>query len=363
MKHITAFIGSLGGGGAQGVFLTVMNRYARMGYTVDAIVGTLSNDVHSNELDSSINIIDLGVHSAKESLPKLVQYIRRNKIELAFAFSPELAVNVIIARSVAHKKFPVIGRCINMLSYEYRYAEGKFRRLVTNKLVKAFYKRADCVVAQAERMREDLIENFGFLPEQVKTINNPLGDKYCKEIGNAASPARSDTVLYVGRFEKQKGLDMLLKAFRMVADDTVELVLVGNGSQEASLLETAKQLSLEDRVEIVPFQKHIEDYYKRAKLVVLSSIFEGFPNVLSEAIACGTPVVSFDLPSGPSDIIVEGVNGFLANYLDIEDLARKIELALEKEWDYADVKKTAERFSAETILPKYIRLIEEIEEK
>ena len=361
LKTITAFIGSLGGGGAQGVFVTVMNYYVSLGYKINAVINTMSNDVYSNELDKSVKITNLSVQSAKESLPKIIKYIKSNEVELAFAFSPEITVNVIIGRMLSGKKFLVIGRCINTLSFEYRYADGTFRRLITNSLIKKYYHKADMVIAQAERMREDLITNFHFRDHNVVTINNPLGDKFSREIDNPALEDRDDYILYVGRFEKQKGLFMLIDSFAAISNKSIKLLIIGKGSQEHELMEKINNLDLSNRVEIQPFTKEIENYYKKAKLVVMSSYFEGFPNVLSEAIACGTPIVSFDLPSGPSDIVINGENGYLAEYLNVEDMAKKIDLALMKRWNYTRVKKTAGRFKKENILPKYRDLIENME--
>lgn len=357
MKQVTAFIGSLGGGGAQGVFITVMNYYVSLGYKVNVVINTMTNDVHSKELDKNIKIICLEANSSKESLPKIINYIKNNAIELAFAFSPELAINVIIGRSVSGKKFPIIGRCINTLSYEYSHAEGLFRRLVTNNLVKRCYHKADCVIAQSERMREDLIQNFCFKPDSVLTINNPLTDKFSREIDCKPTDERDKYILYVGRFEKQKGLDMLLNAFAMLSHKDIKLLLIGKGSLKEKIQELAKQLDIEKRVEIISFTKNIEEYYRKALLTVMSSYFEGFPNVLSESIACGTPVVSFDLPSGPSDIVIEGENGYLAEYLSIDDLTMKIDQSLDRQWDYKNIKKTANRFRKENILPMYRDLL------
>lgn len=361
MKQVTAFIGSLGGGGAQGVFITVMNYYISLGYEVNAVINTMANDVHSKDLDKSIKITSLEANSSKESLPKIINYIKNNHIELAFAFSPELTINVIIGRSVSCKKFPIIGRCINTLSYEYSHAEGLFRRLVTNNLVKLYYHKADCVIAQSERMRKDLIQNFHFKPDSVLTINNPLADKFSREIDYKATDERDKYILYVGRFEKQKGLDMLINAFARLSHKDVKLLLIGKGNLEEQLQELVVQLGIENRVKIISFTKNIEEYYRKALLTVMSSYFEGFPNVLSESIACGTPVVSFDLPSGPSEIVIEGENGYLAEYLSIDDLTMKIDQALDRHWDYRNIKKTANRFRKESILPMYSDLLKMME--
>ena len=356
MKEITAFISSLGGGGAQGVFVTVMNDYARAGYAVRAVVDELDNDVYSSKLDSRITIVELGARSAKQSLPKLYRFLRQNNVEVAFAFSPEIAVNLFLCKKALRQDYKIIARCINTLSYEYRHAEGFFRRWITGPVVKLFYHKADHVVAQAQNMKKDLICNYGFREEQVTTINNPLASKY--ENREMVRKERGKYLLYVGRIEKQKGLDMLLKAYSQMKRKDIKLYLVGKGSKKEELMALSERLAVSDRVSFIDFTTDIEGYYENALCTVLSSLFEGFPNVLTESIACGTPVVAFDLPSGPEDIILPGINGYLARYRDVDDLARCMDAAVERVWDYKQVQQSSHRFSEESILPKYRELIE-----
>ena len=173
--EITAFIPNLSGGGAQGVFVTIMNYYVDIGCKVKAVVGTLGNDVYSHSLRDSIAIEELGATSSKESLFKIIKYINDNEVEIAFAFSPEWAVN---------------DDELNTLSYEYKYAEGIFRRIITYRLVKMLYKKTDCVVAQSEKMKDDLVSNFGLTTGQIYTINNPLSDRFALELENSAEENR-----------------------------------------------------------------------------------------------------------------------------------------------------------------------------
>lgn len=112
-----------------------------------------------------------------------------------------------------------------------------------------------------------------------------------------------------------------------------------------------------NRVKFLGHKSNIEEYYTKARCTLLSSLYEGFPNVLVESIACGTPVVSYNCPNGPSEIIIDGVNGYLVDYLDIEDLYKKINKTLDEELDINLIKKSAERYYPEKIAKKYIEVI------
>lgn len=351
MRKITSFISSLGGGGAQGVFVTVMNYYVQLGYDVQVVVDDLSSDVYSSKLDKRIGIFELNAKSAKQSLPKTYKYLKQNKVEVAFAFSPEIAVNLLLCRKVLRQNYKIIARCINTLSFEYKYAEEFFRRFITGKLVKIFYRKVDHVVAQAENMKRDLVDNYGLQEKKVTVINNPLASKY--EHRGYVRENRENYILYVGRLEKQKGLDMLLSAFSQMKRRDLKLYLVGKGSKKEELEKECQSLAISDRVKFIDFTTETEKYYESALCTVLSSLFEGFPNVLVESIACGTPVVAYDLPSGPADIIVPGVNGYLAKYMDSDDLTECLNISIEKKWDYEQVQLSSQRFLAKNILPKY----------
>ena len=355
--RIGAFIFNLSKGGAQGVFVTVVNYLKQQGFEIEAITQNLDDSVYKDDLDEDIRIVNLQVASAKKLLPHLKNYIEQNSLDYAIAFSPEIAVNLYLARRWSKKNFVIYGRCINTLSYEYRYTKAFFRKYITNTLLKFFYHKIDFVIAQSNGMAEDLCKHYHFRWEQIKVIHNALGKKFEKELEKVDSPDQKENmILYSGRLEKQKGLEMLLDAFSQLKDRTVSLFLVGDGSEKAFLQQYAQKLGIGERTVFVGYTKNIEEYYRSAKLTVLSSYFEGFPNVLVESIACGTPVVAFDLPSGPGEIIIEGQNGYLVEYLNVEALAHAMDLALQTEWSMAEIKKTAQRFRSSIIMQRYLEL-------
>ena len=334
-----------------------MNYYSTLGYNVTVVTGTLEGDVNSHKLLPDINLKELSFRSAKTALPSLIRFVRTEQFEYAFAFNPELAIVILVSRFLTKKRFRIICRCINTLKVEYMLSESFFRRHITYMIVKLALKRTDLVVAQSDNMRKDLIENFGISANRVITINNPLDVRFEGEIKSRNKINKKNYILYVGRFEKQKGLDMLIRAFGSLHNESVELYLVGKGTLQISLEELAKELGISSRVKFVPFTEEVERFYKEAKVTILTSYYEGFPNVLIESLACGTPVVSFDSPSGPNEIIIDGENGFLVKYLDTNDLVLKIKKALIYEWDYDFVKESANKFTIEAIMYKYKSLL------
>ena len=355
MIKIVAFIFDLSHGGAQGVLVNVCNYLNSLdNVIVEVVVQNLNNPIYKKELDPNIQVTSFDVNSARKMLKPLKKYLNSNEFDYAFAFSPEIAVNLVLARRSTKKNFKIVGRCINTLSIEFKHTKSFFRKYITNNLIKRYYKSVDIAVAQSQGMASDLVKNFNFDEKKIVIINNamnPLFEAEAKE--TQKQNLKENYILYVGRLEQQKGLTFLLDSFKMLKDKNVMLYLVGNGSQRQELEMLSKEYGINERIKFVEYTRDVIDYYKRAKITVLSSYFEGFPNVLVESIACGTPVVSFDLPSGPSEIIIENKNGYLVDYLDCQQLAEKIDKSLLNEWDESIIKTTSMRYSKENIMSKY----------
>lgn len=361
MKKIAAFIFDLSKGGAQGVFVNVVNYLHSNNYAVEVVVQSLEGAIYRDDLAKDIRVTDIGVAATKELFPHLKKYVEKHDFDCAIAFSPEIAVTLYLVKKFLKKNFVIVGRCINTLSYEYSHVNSFFRKYITHTLLKMYYHKIDYVIAQSVGMEEDLIKNYGFANSQVFTINNAVAPAFEAEIdSDCTENSNNSYILYAGRLEKQKGLEMLLEAFSELTHKNIPLYLVGSGSLKAQLIEQAKRLNISKDIVFVEHTREIAEYYKKAKLTVLSSYFEGFPNVLVESIACGTPVVAYDLPSGPKEIIIDGLNGYLVDYLNVAALRQAIDKALDTNWDIAEIKESAKRFKAEIIMAKYTAMLEKI---
>lgn len=158
----------------------------------------------------------------------------------------------------------------------------------------------------------------------VSIIPNPLTN-YPEVVDDV--PKDFGRIICVGRLNAQKRIDRLISAFSMIADKYPEwhVDVFGEGDEKTSLLRQIRNCHLEKRIILHAPTKTIYDEYKKSQFLVLSSAYEGFGLVLIEAMACGLPCVSFDCPSGPSEIIENGVSGLLVKEGDVIDLSSKIE--------------------------------------
>lgn len=215
------------------------------------------------------------------------------------------------------------------------------------------YPRANAVVVQTEQIGNWMREHVP--GSRLSVIPNPVrpcpGDALESE-----SPSRQPTIIAIGRLVPQKGFDLLLQAFaRAVAGHhhAWMLRLIGDGPEKEGLSTLASELGIADRVELTGLVRNPGIFLRRADLFVLSSRFEGMPNVLLEAMACGLPVVSFDCPSGPRDVIRHEVDGLLVPAGDVESLAAALDRLMSSESERrrlgACAKEVVERFSVERV--------------
>lgn len=365
-KSITFIIGGLRGGGAEKVCVTLANGLANKGYSVDLVVLSLNGAVREKELASEVNLVNLGVKHTRYSAIAIYRYLKQAKPSMVLSFNRQISVVLGLIRSVMKLKFTLISRNIIFLSIAEAKKKGLWHGFIIKNLIKKFYSLSDCFVAQSSAMKVDLIEYLDIDESRVEVINNPvcqLVAKHQKEIllGNIENDENSEEyLLCVGRLEEQKAFHYAIEAFSNVAAryPQLRLKIVGQGSLESELKKCAAKFDVFDKVDFEGFQGNMIPYYANAKATLLTSLFEGFPNVLVESITLGTPVVSFDCPSGPSEIIEDGINGYLVGYQDVDALASKISLVCEGSIARNETQLTSERYTIDKILQNYQSLIE-----
>lgn len=355
-KKVTFIIGNLRGGGAEKVCVTLANTLVKQGYQIDLVALNLNGAVRDKELSSAVNLIDLNVKHARYSIFSIWRYIRTNRPSQILSFNRQISVVLAILKKLTTSQFRLISRNIIFLSIAESNKKGLWHGVIAKFLIKKFYSSSDVIIAQSSAMKDDLLSYLGIPSEKVIVINNPVSESVSSYANkNSLNVNKDGYLLCVGRLEEQKAFHYALNGFSAIISEFPELRLkiVGQGSLEKSLKQYADELGIAERVDFEGFQEEMIPYYLSANLTVLTSLFEGFPNVLVESTALGTPVVAFDCPSGPSEIIIEGQNGYLVPYLDVDVLAEKLRLALSRQWDSTDVASTAERYSSETILKSY----------
>jgi glycosyltransferase involved in cell wall biosynthesis len=188
---------------------------------------------------------------------------------------------------------------------------------LANFLMKRLYRKADVVIPVSIEISKMLFEKYSISKSKLKVIYNPYD---IMDIGRLANENIEDkyenfmhsekTFISVGRQVYQKGFWHLAKAFKLVLENEPDarLIIIGSGNNDVKLLKLINDLGIENSVLLTGFQKNPFKFIKKSQVYVMTSLFEGFPNILVEAMACGCPVISTDCKSGPREILLENFN-------------------------------------------------------
>jgi glycosyltransferase involved in cell wall biosynthesis len=322
---ICCMVSSLSAGGAERVMSLLANEWAARGHEVTVVtLAPAASDVYplDRRVDRVALDVELESRSPTQALVHNVRKIRALKRAMV-SIAPDVVIsfvdrlNVLTLLASAGLRVPVI------VSERTHPAIWKVGR-VWSLLRRLVYRFADALVIQSEAMR---IWAAAFVPpRRTHVIPNPVGDQF-SNVGQGAPTARRPIVLGVGRLSPEKGFDLLIRAFRLVAERHPEwsLVIVGQGPKEVELRDLAAQVLSPHAVFFPGAVKDPARYYRVAGLFVLPSRFEGFPNALLEAMACGCAVVATNSPGGTSEIVRHGFDGVLIPPGDVEALAGEMD--------------------------------------
>lgn len=357
MNRTTLLIDSLGGGGAEGVCVTIANGLAERGWRVDLLVLSLNEAKYLDRVHGGVNLINLQQNRPRASSLKIFRFILRARPKEIIVFSPDLAVILIMLKFLFRFQTKIIVRNINTMSRILDEKKGFYQSVIVKSLFNVFFSKADHIINQCKAMEADFVTTYPRAATKTSVIYNPVNphlEMIAKE--NQVVPEASEPyLLCIGRLVEQKSFHLAIEAFKIIAElyPSLRLKILVQGPLERALRAKAEHLSLGRRVDFEGFQKETTRFYLGAKATVLTSIYEGFPNVLIESITLGTPVVAFDCPSGPCEIIEEGVNGFLIEPQSVEALAIAFKKVLRGRLSESRIKETAKRFSSQKIIDDY----------
>ncbi len=319
---ILCFIYSLGPGGAERVLSILTSRWAQKGYDV-AIVTYDQGASSFFPISNKVNIIKTRLSGG--SLPRrFVNHLKRPFIfrQIIKNLSPDIIIsfmdktNLLVLVASSYLKIPVIiSERIDPRSPSPGVIVSFLRRFI--------YKKAAALIA----LSKEQANWFKNLCEQVIFIPNPIEISKDKPY---ATVDREHTIIAVGRLTKQKGFDLLLQAFCKIHSDFPEwkLVIYGQGPEKERLEDLACKLKINEKVTFAGLTKELPMIFLKAGIFVLPSRWEGFPNVLIEAMAAGCPVIATDCTDSILDIVSHEESGILVPTEDIDALAMALKSLL-----------------------------------
>jgi glycosyltransferase involved in cell wall biosynthesis len=356
---LTFLIASLGGGGAERVCVILANGLFRCGWQVDVVVLNRVDNDRVRSLDSGVKLVCLDVVRARYAHLVINRYCKQNQPDIVVSMSNELAFSEYVNKLLFGRKYSYIIRNVNTLSAFNYHDGGGLLSSLKFFLLKYVFRSADRIVCQCKEMERDMFRVTNVSQSSSQVIYNPVSldlDYEDKEQSRGAS------ILCVGRLDKNKDFALAITALACLAKKgvNVDLWIVGAGPERINLEKLAAELAVLENIKFLGFQVDLTPIYKQVSCVSLTSNYEGFPNVLLEAISHGVPVVSVDCPCGPREIVENDMNGYLVKGRAPQDLALAFEKALTKDWDRQVILKSAERFAEDKILKQWDELLTEI---
>ncbi|MGA7952684.1 MAG: glycosyltransferase [Gloeobacterales cyanobacterium] len=364
-KHfpdIAIFIRSLYEGGAERVMLNLARGFIKQDFNVDLVL-VKAEGAYLTQVPPGIRLIDLKAQSKPSILPKLVKYLRQERptsLLAALHYPCEIAL---LAKRLAGVSTRVVVSEHNNLSQEAKRIKQTSVRL-SPFAARLFYPWADGIVAVSQGVAKDLATVTALPSARIQVIYNPvvvpeMFTKAKEPVDHAwFQPGQPPVILGVGRLFPQKDFLTLIRAFALVRNvRPARLVILGSGGpDEAKLNALIRDLVLEEEVELLGYVPNPYAYMARSSVFVLSSAWEGFGNVLVEAMAVGAEIVSTDCPSGPAEILAQGKYGALTPVGDSQAMAEAILKTLS-----GSSKKVAsswlDQFTIETSAQKYLHAL------
>jgi len=316
MKEILFYIPSFTNGGAERVASVLLNHWHHEKKLQLKVLNTIleENDFFqiAPEIEREFLNFDYsftGIKALLERIRRLFllrRYLKRNKPKLIISFTAESSVLLLLASIGLRNKV-----ICNEQNYYYDF-EKITRRWVRNLL---YFMVADKVTLLTERD----ISNYPFwLRNKFNVLPNPLGVDGRQYNRPEQKAGNRINLLFVGRLSRQKGIDRLCRIIGKITHENWQLAVCGDGELRADLEKFILEKNLSKRVSLHGIISNIDDFYKNADLLMMTSYWEGMPLVIGEAMSFSLPVIAFDCPTGPREIIDNKANGILVDDGDIE---------------------------------------------
>lgn len=363
-KRIDMLIHELNHSGVSNAAVTLANAMVENDISTRLIVVGEKIEIPFT-INDKIELKFLGIKRSKSFIGKVLYivrsyfvlsvYLAKERSRSVFAWGKEFTILAVLFRITLPLKFKLVG--VNVISisahlHNKNYVISKFLNWVYKNLLN----KSEHIIAQSSGMVEELQVVYDIPINNITVVYPPLQLKF---FSPHTQTAKTNKILFIGRLVDQKDPFAALEIFKKLDNNRATLEFVGDGELEIILKEKSIELGLEERVSFVGRQNDIMPFLREADVLILPSKYEGFGMVLAESIACGVPVIAFDCPTGPAEIIIDGVNGYLIPQGKIDLFAKKLNQALAKDWDHKEIAETANKFHPDVVVKRYLEVIKQ----
>jgi glycosyltransferase involved in cell wall biosynthesis len=358
--RIALFLGSFGGGGIERITAHLAHGLVQENVKIDLILNR-NDSTHLWRMPSDIRIIDLKQPRLSMSLPGLVKYLRQECPFAMLAADHYLNELALLGKYLSGVQTRIVIAEHNQLSKTTNNT-GKLKARLAPIFARLLYPWADEIIAVSHGVAADLAHTASLPLERIQTIYNPVITQDLlvsaqEPVEHAWFNSDVPVILGVGKLEAQKDFPTLIRAFAKVRQvKRSRLVILGWGPDRPQLEGLIRELELNDDVDLPGYVQNPYAYMSKSAVFVLSSAWEGLPTVLIEAMALGTPVVSTNCESGPSEILADGKYGTLTPVGDYDDLASAILAVLSDKPEPID-SNWLKQFDLETATQNYLKIL------
>lgn len=318
---------------------------------------------HWDSLPDGVRLISLGTSHVGTALLPLIRYLRRERPRVLLTDKDRVNRLALWARRLARVPTRVCIRLGTTVSVNLA-SRPAWDRWVQTQSMRRFYGWADRILVPSQGAAVDLARFAGIAEERIHVVASPVITPQFQALA-AQEPEHPwfrdngpPIILGVGELSARKDFATLIRAFALVRQQRpARLVILGRGKHKERLEALARELGVSEDLALPGFVANPYAYMKRASLFAQSSRYEGFGNVLAEALAVGTPVVSTDCPSGPREILRDGRYGKLVPVGDVPALARALEDALDHPPEPATLRQAAQRYTVDNSAREYLRAL------
>lgn len=362
MSKVAFFLPSLAGGGAERVCVNLAAGFLARGMEVDFVL-VKAEGQFLKAVPAGAKVVDLSSSRTLTAFFSLSSYLRQTKPFGLIAAPGHANMVAVWAGMFARTATRIIITHHIHPSLSIRNTPKLQERLYPF-LLRIFHRWANGIVAVSGGVADDLARLTGIPRTEIVVIYNPIVTDDLDELKNDPvnypwfETGMPPVILAVGRLTAQKDYSTLLRAFATFRRRRpAKLIILGEGEERVMLQSLARELQIEADVDLLGFTDNPYTFMACSRVFVLSSAWEGFGNVLVEALACGAQVVSTDCPSGPAEILDNGKYGHLVPVGDVKAIADAIEISLDYPYPIHLLHTRANVFSADAAIEKYLHVL------
>jgi glycosyltransferase involved in cell wall biosynthesis len=350
-------------GGIERKLLILCSEFSALGVDVELVLLRGGQIPYPDQFPQKVKIVDLKSGGKLSSIIKLIGYLRGKRPNALLTAKDHAAKSAVLATRLSGTHVPVYHKVTNTLSLTLRRpAKRLFARLL--------YPWAKKVIANSNGVKDDLVTSFGMSPETIEVVYNPvLTPDISQRLEKAPEHAwltEKDVpvIMGVGRLASSKDFITLIEAFAQLRQyRSCRLIILGEGPERERIESRVREVGLQADVDLPGYISDPLPWMAHSDVFVLSSRYEGLSNVLIEALAAGTPVVSTNCPSGSAEILQNGRLGPLVPVGDSEAMAEAVGSVLDHPLAPEQLREGLERFQSDQVARQYLHVMGLVENK